>query len=81
MNLVYKWYAPNALAIFACVRWISGLNDERLDIAMERAVVVVVRRAQSQKVLKIGRDEFGTTLTSTPSFLAYKRVLKISGLI
>jgi hypothetical protein len=51
-NLILERRAKSALSAFACPRWVTKLDHEALDVAVEEAVVVVVCGAQREEVLQ-----------------------------
>ena len=52
VDFVDKRATPDRLPAFAGSRWVPGLDHEALDVAVKEAVVVIVGRAKSQKVLE-----------------------------
>jgi len=50
MNLISELGAPYAGAAFPCVRRITALQHEALDVAMEERIVVIARARQRKKI-------------------------------
>lgn len=50
-DLIRKWGTPNALTTFTRSSWITRLNHESPDVAVENTTIVIIGCAKSKKVL------------------------------